>query len=237
MRRLDGWLRLWIACSVLYGALVSAVTWLDWPTLAPKVTTDELIQALPAALAGKVAWGPPTRDELKKAQSRAEAADKQVVAHLLAGEIERLHSTNDSKIPVNTKRVTNFLRGSDGDVYVIHSDEGATEKEAKEWFRNQWKVPAAKGSTYIIGRDSSFMFGPEVIEMDDELTIELVVLTTHAEQFEVVQTWKHLSERKLFNSRWSAVRAAFLIWVVPCLLLLAIGQAAQWVCRGFRGTR
>ncbi|MDP2734888.1 MAG: hypothetical protein Q8P12_01635, partial [bacterium] len=64
---------------------------------------------------------------------------------------------------------------------------------------------------------------------------------TQAEAEEVAHKYAELLHRALadaqeyqWHTRVQAARTAFLVWVVPCLVLYGFGWAIAWVRRGFR---
>ena len=100
------------------------------------------------------------------------------------------------------------------------------ERLANEWVAKQWGLPF-----------------PEKLE-DAGITINVSdhVLTfrtgvTQAEAEEVAHKYVELLHRALAaarHERVQAARTAFLVWVVPCVMLYALGWAIAWVRRGFR---
>lgn len=75
---------------------------------------------------------------------------------------------------------------------------------------------------------------PIILEMPNGHTFEVHGNTTSAQAQEVAKDYVGVLNSIVKERRLSAVLHAFLAWVIPCLVILALGGAVHWIYRGFR---
>jgi len=75
---------------------------------------------------------------------------------------------------------------------------------------------------------------PIILEMPNGHTFEVPGNTTPEQAQEVAKDYVAVLNSIANERRFSAVVNAFLAWVIPCLVILALGGAVHWIYRGFR---
>lgn len=75
---------------------------------------------------------------------------------------------------------------------------------------------------------------PIILEMPNGHTFEVLGNTTPEQSKEVAKDYVGVLNSIANERRVSALQYAFLAWMVPCLLVLALGWAVSWIYRGFR---
>jgi hypothetical protein len=75
---------------------------------------------------------------------------------------------------------------------------------------------------------------PIILKMPNGHTFEVPGNTTSKQAEEVAKDYFAVLNSILKEHRLSEVLNAFLAWVIPCLVILALGGAVHWIYRGFR---
>lgn len=75
---------------------------------------------------------------------------------------------------------------------------------------------------------------PIILEMPNGHTFEVLGNTTPEQTQEVAKDYVRVLNSITSERRLSALFYAFLAWVFPCLVILAVGAAMHWIYQGFR---
>jgi hypothetical protein len=117
---------------------------------------------------------------------------------------------------------------------VIHWDHPVPSIAGSSPWKND--PPLARQSTSKEAFDPSTA-KPEPpfqkIEMADGYTVTVSGNATDADFKAFGKAWLQASSKKLSAERWRLVQTTLLIWLVPCIVSLAIGMAVRWIRRGF----
>ena len=73
-----------------------------------------------------------------------------------------------------------------------------------------------------------------IVEMPNKYTIEFRKTITKEEMETVSREYWQIIERKATEKRLYLVFYAFLFWILPCLVLYALGWSINWVYVGFK---
>jgi len=70
-------------------------------------------------------------------------------------------------------------------------------------------------------------------KMPDGFRFGVVGTATESDREALRQAWNRALNGKLSAVRRQSIQTALLVWLIPCLALLALGEAVAWVRRGF----
>jgi|SRR6266542_3854931 len=83
-------------------------------------------------------------------------------------------------------------------------------------------------------KEFGFAADLKVLEMPNGHRFEVVSTTTQEQADQVARDYVRALQSIANEQRLSSLGHGLALWVIPCLIILALGFAARWVYRGFK---